>query len=160
MGQEDELMNKGLVKVSKEVDKYPPILRKLTEKVLEKYNFNSIKELCDNEQMSYRSVINAISRESKKGNDFRMLLYSLLDYRNKTWLPFIDNKVYSKALESDMAAAKLFYQRTQAIPTGSGGDRLTVNNIIQLGTVVPLIAENGNILPNNLKDVYDIKDDK
>ena len=159
-GQEDNLMNKSLGKATDEVNKYPPILRKLAEKVLEKYNFKSIKELCDNEQMSYRSVLNAISRELKKGNDFKLLLYSLLDYRNKSWLPFIDNIVYNKALESDMGAAKLFYQRTQAIPIGSGGDRLTVNNIIQLGTVVPLISENGNILPNNLKDVYDIEKDE
>ena len=153
-------MNKSLGKVTDEVDKYPPILKKLANKVLDKYSFNSIKELCDGEGINYKAAMNAIARCKKKGNDFHMLLFGLLDYKNKKHLHLVDNKVLTKALESDMGAAKLFYQRTQAIPTGSGGDRLTVNNIIQLGTVVPLIAENGNILPNNLKDVYDIKHDK
>jgi hypothetical protein len=83
-------------------------------------------------------VINAISRESKKGNDYRMLLYSLLDYRNKSWLPFVDNKVIGRALDSDMRAAELFYKRTGAIQSGSGGDRVQVNNQINLSFMSPL----------------------
>lgn len=131
-------MRNKLANHKEELQQYPPVLRKLTELVLEKYNFKSIKELCDNEGLSYRSVINAISRESKKGNDYRMLLYSLLDYRNKSWLPFVDNKVIGRALESDMQAAKLFYQRTGAIQSGSGGDRVQVNNQVNLTFMSPL----------------------
>ncbi|NIP39102.1 MAG: hypothetical protein GWO07_10445 [Candidatus Dadabacteria bacterium] len=121
-----------------DIDEFPPVLRKLAEKVMGNYNFNSLQELCNNEGMSYRSVLNAISREKKKGNDFRMLLYSLLDYRNKCLLPFVDNVVYGKALESDMTAAKLFYKRTGAIQSGSGGDRVQVNNQINLAFTPPL----------------------
>ncbi len=133
-------MSNNLALENKEttLDDFPPVLRKLAEKVMEKYNFGSLQELCNNEGMSYRSVLNAISREKKKGNDFRMLLYSLLDYRNKCLLPFVDNVVYGKALESDMTAAKLFYQRTGAIQTGSGGDRVQVNNQINLAFTPPL----------------------
>jgi len=131
-------MSIKLVKYQDEINKFPPILRNLAEIVLDKYNFKSIKELCDNEQMSYRSVINAISRESKKGNDYRMLLYSLLEYRNKSWLLFLDNVVYSKALESDMRAAELFYKRAGAIQSGSGGERVQVNNQITLSFMSPL----------------------
>ena len=153
-------MNKSLSKATDEVDKYPPILKKLVNKVLDKYSFNSIKELCDGEGINYKAAMNAIARCKKKGNDFHMLVFGLLDYKNKKHLHLVDNKVLTKALGSDVGAAKLFYQRAGVIDTGRGGDRLTVNNIIQLGTVVPLISENGNILPNNLKDVYDVEKDE
>jgi len=120
------------------LDDFPPILRKLAERILENYSFNSFKELCEKESISYKSIMNAISREKKKGNDFHQLVFNLLDYRNKRLLPFVDNKVVEKALESDMTAAKLFYQRTGAIQSGSGGDRVQVNNQSNLSFMSPL----------------------
>ena len=32
---------------------------------------------------------------------------------------------------------------------------MQINNVINLGTAVPIVSVNGNIVPNDLKDVYD-----
>ena len=53
---------------------------------------------------------------------------------------------------------KLFAQLVGDITTGRGGDRLQINNVINLGTAVPLVSSNGNIVPNDLKDAYDEDD--
>lgn len=121
-----------------DINDFPPVLRKLAEKVMEKYNFASLQQLCDNEGFNYQVVQNAISRCRKKGNDFGLLVYYLLEERNKKWLGFVDNKVLEKALESDMTAAKLFYQRSGVLQSGSGGDRVQVNNQVNLTFMSPL----------------------
>lgn len=121
-----------------DIEDFPPVLRKLADKVMEKYNFSSLQQLCDNEGLNYQVVQNAISRCRKKGNDFGLLIYSLLEERNKKWLGFVDNKVLERALESDMRAAELFYKRAGAIKTGSGGDRVQVNNQVNLTFMSPL----------------------
>jgi len=59
-------------------------------------------------------------------------LYSYLDDRNKHRLGFVDNTVYETALDGNMTGAKLFYQRTNAIDTGSGGDRNVIVNQINI----------------------------
>ena len=54
---------------------------------------------------------------------------------------------------------KLYAQLVGDIQTGRGGDRLQINNVINLGTAVPIVSANGNIVPDDLKDAYDVTDD-
>ena len=53
---------------------------------------------------------------------------------------------------------KLYAQLVGDIQTGRGGDRLQ-NNVINLGTAAPIVSANGNIVPDDLKDAYDVTDD-
>jgi len=82
--------------------------------------------------INYLSVQSQISRFRKKGFEYNELLYDMLDTRNKHRLLFIDNKVYETALDGNTAASKLFYQRANAIDTGSGGDRNVIVNQINI----------------------------
>ena len=156
------MTNKPVVTNRKDVsiEDFPPKVRKVAKYIETNIKNYSISKVCQSIGVDYKNVMTMISRSRKKGNDFNVLLESMRASRNSGRVIFVDDAVYKKALGSDTAAAKLFYQSNGYIQTGSGGDRLTVNNIIQLGTVVPLIAENGNILPNNLKDVYDVEKDE
>ena len=82
--------------------------------------------------INYLSVQSQISRFRKKGFEYNELLYDMLDTRNKHRLLFIDNKVYETALDGSVPASKLFYQRTNAIDSGSGGDRNVIINQINI----------------------------
>jgi len=115
-----------------DVKEFPPVLRKLAQRFMENYTFRSIQQLCDSEGFNYQVVQNAISRMRKKGLEYNDLLYSLLDTRNKHRLGFVDNSVYQTALDGNMTGAKLFYQRTGAIDSGSGGDRNVIINQINI----------------------------
>ena len=114
------------------LDDFPPVLKNLAQRFMENYTFTSIQQLCDSEGFNYQVVQNAVSRMSKKGIEYNDLLYSLLDTRNKHRLGFVDNSVYEKALEGNMTGAKLFYQRPNAIDSGSGGDRNVIINQINI----------------------------
>jgi len=120
------------VKKEPELDDFPPVLKKLAHRFKEEYSFRSIQQLCDSEGFNYQVVQNAISRMRKKGLEYNDLLYSLLDTRNKHRLGFVDNSVYQTALDGNMTGAKLFYQRTNAIDSGSGGDRNVIINQINI----------------------------
>ena len=56
-----------------------------------------------------------ITKERKKGSDFKDLLYSILDKRNRDRLVYIDDVVYEKALAGDIRAAETYYKRTGEI---------------------------------------------
>jgi len=111
---------------------FPQQLRKLAEYIKENYEFKSISEACQSMGINYLSVQSQISRFRKKGFEYNELLYSMLDTRNKHRLLFIDNKVYETALDGNMTASKLFYQRANAIDNGSGGDRNVIINQINI----------------------------
>jgi len=114
------------------LDDFPPVLKKLAQRFMENYTFKSIQQLCDSEGFNYQVVQNAVSRMRKKGLEYNDLLYSLLDSRNKHRLVFVDNSVYEKALDGSVPASRLFYQRTNAIDNGSGGDRNVIINQINI----------------------------
>ena len=115
-----------------DIKDFPQQLRKLAEYIKENYEFKSISEACQSMGINYLSVQSQISRFRKKGFEYNELLYSMLDTRNKHRLLFIDNKVYETALDGNMTGAKLFYQRANAIDSGSGGDRNVIINQINI----------------------------
>lgn len=123
-------MSKKLNKIEDELDEYPPILRKVAKYYLENYHIDSFKELCDNAGVKYESARKARAKYLKKGKDFNILLELTNNRRNKALVPFLDGALFRKAMgevsEVDVKAAKLFYQRSGALESGSGGDR---NNI-------------------------------
>jgi len=115
-----------------DIKEFPKQLQKLAVYIKENYMFRSISEACQSMGINELSVHTQISRYRKKGFEYNELLYQMLDNRNKHRLLFVDNKVYEKTLEGNMTAAKLFYQRTNAIDTGSGGDRNVIINQINI----------------------------
>ncbi len=122
------------VNKNKKVDikEFPKQLQKLAEYIKENYMFRSISEACQSMGINELSVHTQISRYRKKGFEYNELLYQMLDTRNKHRLLFVDNKVYEKALEGSVTASKLFYQRVNAIDSGSGGDRNIIVNQINI----------------------------
>ncbi len=131
----------SLVEVEKtenKIENYPPKLRQLYEFIHENYNFKTISQACRLAGLDYHSIRVMLAKQKKKGNNFMQLLYKSLDERNAERLAFVDDRVYNKSLESDMRAAELFYKRTGALQSGSGGDRVQVNNQINLSFMSPL----------------------
>ncbi len=122
------------VNKNKKVDikAFPKQLQKLAEYIRDNYQFKSISKACELMGINYLSVQTQISKYRKKGFEYNELLYQMLDTRNKHRLLFVDNKVYEKALEGHVNASKLFYQRANAIDTGSGGDRNVIINQINI----------------------------
>ncbi len=122
------------VNKNKKVDikDFPKQLQKLAEYIKENYMFKSISEACQSMGINELSVHTQISRYRKKGFEYNELLYQMLDTRNKHRLLFVVNKVYEKALEGHVNASKLFYQRANAIDSGSGGDRNVIINQINI----------------------------
>ncbi len=111
---------------------FPRKLQQLALFIKENYEFKSISKACELMGINYLSVQSQISRFRKKGFEYNELLYQMLDTRNKHRLLFVDNKVYEKALEGHVNASKLFYQRANAIDSGSGGDRNVIINQINI----------------------------
>lgn len=128
---------KDLIKENK-IENYPPKLQKLYDYIQNNYSFDSMKALCSETGDNYKSICTMIDREKRKGNNFYDLIYDNLNVRNNRLLYLIDNKVLDKALESNMRAAELFYKRTGSIQSGSGGDRVQVNNQVNLTFMSPL----------------------
>jgi len=111
---------------------FPRKLQQLALFIKENYNFKSINKACELAGINYHSARTMISNRRKKGIDFNDLLVDMLDTRNQHRLLFVDNSVYQTALDGNMTASKLFYQRANAIDSGSGGDRNVIINQINI----------------------------
>jgi len=95
--------------------RFPPKLQELARFIEETYGFKSLKEACELAGLNYKSATVMMTKERKKGNDFKNLLYSILDKRNRDRLVYIDDVVYEKALAGDIRVAETYYKRTGEI---------------------------------------------
>jgi len=95
--------------------RFPPKLQELARFIEDHYGFKSLKQACELAGLNYKSAIVMITKERKKGSDFKDLIYSILDKRNRDRLVYIDDVVCEKALAGDMRAAELFYKRAGEI---------------------------------------------
>ncbi len=91
--------------------RFPPKLQELARFIEDHSGFKSLKQACELAGLNYKSAIVMITKERKKGSDFKDLIYSILDKRNRDRLVYIDDAVAEKALAGDMRAAELFYKR-------------------------------------------------
>lgn len=130
-------MSKEISNNNPKLKDFPPKLRQLAHFIEENYQFKSIKDACELAGLNYDSINVMITKHRKKGNDFGELIYSMLDKRNRQRLVFVDDAMFEKASTGDTQAAKLFYQRTGALDTGSGGDRTPINiNVLTVASPI------------------------
>ena len=143
------------------------MLRKPTEKrfeiALSTNEWITDKQACLITGVNYESFRTMKLRYKQKAMD----LDSYVANATMLMLPKFKPQVYMEVIRGAKcrfnsqahSQQKLFAQLVGDIQTGRGGDRLQINNVINLGTAVPIVSVNGNIVPNDLKDVYDVTDD-
>ena len=148
------------------IDDFPPVLRKPTEKRLEialsTNEWINDKQACLITGVDYQSFRSMKMRYKKKAMD----LDSYVANATMLMLPKFKPQVYMEVIRGAKdrfnsqapSQQKLYAQLVGDIQTGRGGDRLQINNVINLGTAVPIVSANGNIVPNDLKDAYDEDD--
>ena len=156
-----------VVKKDLSIDDFPPVLRDPTEKrfeiALSTNEWITDKQACLITGVNYESFRTMKLRYKKKAMD----LDSYVANATMLMLPKFKPQVYMEIIRGATSSfnsqapsqQKLFAQLIGDIQTGRGGDRLQINNVINLGTAVPLVSSNGNIIPNDLKDAYDVTDD-